>query len=1200
MLLRTSILLLIPIWICTGHTSFHQGRPRFGMKIEHQFKTEKINNFARGYGASEGNFDQKLDHFSNSTSTWSQHYYWNEQYSNTKQSTVFLMLGGEGPESKSWVENEDYPFIKWAKQFRAFVFSLEHRFYGKSQPTSNLTIENLKYLSSQQAIEDVALFINTMNKHFNFNSPTWIVFGGSYAGALALWARQKHPELIAGAVGSSAPLQAVMDFWQYLQVVESSLQQPKYGECANRVKQGFQSITELMSTTEGREQLSKTFTYVLILYLSLNITLYSSFAAYDNKNFINTPNSYKKYIKSLQNETFSDNNSKFHLLVFVWRFLLFKCLEEIFRLNSVVAFHYSGDERAWTWQQCTEFGYFQSTDANTIFGAVTPNNLFINICRDVFGKNYNADFIAESVHKTLKYYGGADGYTGTNVIIPNGSLDPWHVLGKTKNSTNPSVIVYSIKGGAHCSDMYPVTEKPNPDIIKLHEIITNNLDKWINGPLNQVTAVKINNTWSGPQEFVETPTRIKRSLKPTRKIDNNKEMTREYPTSTQFRKMHFGRPPLGFTPYLGTGESRESTGYENGVFSQPYDHFDNQNPKRFQQRYHKNGQFSKEGGRNFLIIGGEGPANKNWVLDTKLPILKWAQEFEATVYLLEHRYYGNSTVQRDQDKPNSELKYLTSLQMLYDVAEFIKQTNIKLGGNPMWITFGGSYSGALSLWMRELFPDLVRGAVGSSAPLQAKMDFYEYLQVVEASIRRYNNTCAENIGKAFKEMHELVLTPEGRKNLSDTFTLQPEWNNTSKLDDTSVQYFFSKIFGQFQSAVLNNGVNNGAYSTGYGISEMCNLMLNSKKEPLQNVADFNEYMITFYTGTNFTHTENDYNEYVEYLKSPSDTAGQSTRYWMWQTCTEFGYFSSTDLGDGIFGSPTPLNMYTKMCEDVFGKEHTTDNIEKKVAETNRLYGGKNNYTGTNVFIPNGSLDPWHVLGKLNSNDSSVVPFLINGTAHCADIYPARPEDMPGLADAKQRRQQLWCHKQKLEQLMNVVFSDECTFQIDFNSRSYFIQKGSYFDRLRPCAKYPVNIHVWGEILVRSATTLAIFPEKFRLDSEKYCQIIREIYVPFNNLAYNGFSRLVQGNAPSHQSAYTKRMFEENNVAFLSWPAESPDLNPVELVWGSMKNHIKNIVRPINLDELIEGVSCYWNEVMKPDKCSAYINTIHIRITDVIA
>ncbi|VDM80047.1 unnamed protein product [Strongylus vulgaris] len=56
--------------------------------------------------------------------------------------------------------------------------------------------------------------------------------------------------------------------------------------------------------------------------------------------------------------------------------------------------------------------------------------------------------------------------------------------------------------------------------------------------------------------------------------------------------------------------------------------------------------------------------------------------------------------------------------------------------------------------------------------------------------------------------------------------------------------------------------------------------------------------------------------------------------------------------------------------------------------------------GTNVVIPNGSIDPWHALGKYTSNHDSVVPILINGTAHCADMCPPSDKDKPDLKRAR--------------------------------------------------------------------------------------------------------------------------------------------------------------------------------------------------------
>ncbi|KAK6038034.1 hypothetical protein COOONC_24461 [Cooperia oncophora] len=105
-----------------------------------------------------------------------------------------------------------------AQQNGAMVFLLEHRYYGYSRPTKDMTTANLVYLSSAQAIEDMAAFITAMKKKFpatgncSMGNIRWIDPTKLHPGALAAWARVKHPELVAMAVGSSGPVQAEVDF----------------------------------------------------------------------------------------------------------------------------------------------------------------------------------------------------------------------------------------------------------------------------------------------------------------------------------------------------------------------------------------------------------------------------------------------------------------------------------------------------------------------------------------------------------------------------------------------------------------------------------------------------------------------------------------------------------------------------------------------------------------------------------------------------------------------------------------------------------------------------------------------------------------------------------------------------------------------------------------------------------------------------
>ena len=92
--------------------------------------------------------------------------------------------------------------------------ALEHRYYGKSLPFGNqsFTVQNLKYLSAEQALNDLAYFISQITQksmHNVTNNQKWITVGGSYPGALSAWFRLKFRHLTVGAIASSAVVLAV-------------------------------------------------------------------------------------------------------------------------------------------------------------------------------------------------------------------------------------------------------------------------------------------------------------------------------------------------------------------------------------------------------------------------------------------------------------------------------------------------------------------------------------------------------------------------------------------------------------------------------------------------------------------------------------------------------------------------------------------------------------------------------------------------------------------------------------------------------------------------------------------------------------------------------------------------------------------------------------------------------------------------------
>lgn len=77
---------------------------------------------------------------------------------------------------------------------------------------SDLSTDNLRFLSSRQALADLAHFRTTIAEARGLTNAKWVAFGGSYPGSLAAWFRLKYPHMVHAAVASSAPVRATVNF----------------------------------------------------------------------------------------------------------------------------------------------------------------------------------------------------------------------------------------------------------------------------------------------------------------------------------------------------------------------------------------------------------------------------------------------------------------------------------------------------------------------------------------------------------------------------------------------------------------------------------------------------------------------------------------------------------------------------------------------------------------------------------------------------------------------------------------------------------------------------------------------------------------------------------------------------------------------------------------------------------------------------
>jgi len=365
---------------------------------------------------------------------------------------------------------------------------------------------------------------------------------------------------------------------------------------------------------------------------------------------------------------------------------------------------------------------------------------------------------------------------------------------------------------------------------------------------------------------------------------------------------------------------------------------------------------------------------------------------------LEHRFYGLS--QPFADLSVDSLAYLTSEQALADAAYFrdFAMHQYQLPASTSWVSFGGSYSGALSAWLRLKYPASFVGAVATSAPVQPELDFSQYLEVVTQSLTTISGgpNCVNNIAAATTALQQQLSSPTGRMGLSTQFqTCSPLTN-----DERDIANFVSSLAGNFEGVVQYNNDNRafeGAVDVNVTIPVICNLMNDQTVDILQRYANVNSLILATYSEPCLDYS---YADMINGLTNTTLAAGMSgSRQWTYQTCTEFGYYQTSDATDQPFGSGFPIEFSIQQCTDVYGPDFTEQSLNAGIEWTLDNYGGYA-LSGTNIVLPNGMVDPWHFLGVLSDLSPTINAIVIPGTAHCADMYPSTSNDPVPLQQAR--------------------------------------------------------------------------------------------------------------------------------------------------------------------------------------------------------
>ncbi|KLO08900.1 peptidase S28 [Schizopora paradoxa] len=422
--------------------------------------------------------DMPIDHFGNSSKTFKNRFWVNATYYEPGGPVFLFDSGEQNAEPLLPYYLQEYhglsATMRVAKRYKGVAILWEHRFYGDSLPfpvNENTTADQWKFLTTEQALEDVVFFANSFSRSVSKGNSTvtdevnnlaihpsvtpWVWLGGSYPGIRGALIRIRNPEVIFATWASSAPVEAQVDMSSYYKAAERSLTRncsadwvavtshvdsllsssnaslvtdTKFAlEFARLSKSGGNTTLADGLTPAQAAKMSNVDAASILMdpldfyqYYGFNASLLPFCNLLETKNGTATP---------LEEGIVSGEGG----------------VEDAFdaflvALGELDYDSIPGDpddpvtDMSWMWQYCSEYGFYQRGDpANplSIETSFLSLELFQAQCNETFPEGLPASPAVGNVNK----YGGWN-MTPSNVLFTNGEFDPWRTMGLASIESN--------------------------------------------------------------------------------------------------------------------------------------------------------------------------------------------------------------------------------------------------------------------------------------------------------------------------------------------------------------------------------------------------------------------------------------------------------------------------------------------------------------------------------------------------------------------------------------------------------------------------------------------------------------------------------------------------------------------------------------------------------------------------------------------
>jgi pimeloyl-ACP methyl ester carboxylesterase len=397
------------------------------------------------------------------------------QFAKSENAPVLFYFCGEAPCDPAYA----LTMADAAMALDAAVVVLEHRYYGESKPYPDYTLEHMKYLTIHEALEDAATFEGFAKASLPLKGK-WIAVGGSYPGMLAAFYREKHPELVAGAWASSAPVNVALSFSGYDAIAAKALGPT----CTLLFQQVLARASTAYDDAAQRDTLSLQLFGAPAPATKADFLNYFSYYAEGAAQYGNT----RQLCAALQ----QDSDPMMGFAEYLRPPLVGADPTVpngpttpsthpgvpsrgaiISRLAAPALGDFTGNE--WFYQVCTEVGFYQVHNpdrSQSVMADQITQAYWADMCQQYVGMQ--PDIAATR----SAYVDALDRGDVSNVLFVNGSADPWSSLSYTDSSAPAGLTPFVVATGSHCEDLSSLTNDSVLGVFKAHKLFHDLAVQW--------------------------------------------------------------------------------------------------------------------------------------------------------------------------------------------------------------------------------------------------------------------------------------------------------------------------------------------------------------------------------------------------------------------------------------------------------------------------------------------------------------------------------------------------------------------------------------------------------------------------------------------------------------------------------------------------------------------------------------------------